>query len=279
MSITEEVRRIARELLESGEVKRVIGYEEGPRGTARPLVARTTEEADRLLFDDRCVHNLALYLLDFQQKSEEAVQPVAVVLKPCDARALNVLVLEHQIDREKVHVIGVACSGVEGKSACTVCSERVPPTYDDLVGEPPDEVPETAELEQLEALKAMSAEDRRDFWQAQFKRCIRCYACRQACPMCYCEVCIAEKLDPAWESIAIAPPENEFYHVLRAFHLTGRCVECGECERVCPMGIPVLLYNQYMVHQVSRFFDGFRAGLDGETPAPFMTFRKEELED
>ncbi len=96
--------------------------------------------------------------------------------------------------------------------------------------------------------------------------------------MCYCEVCIAEKLDPPWESIAIAPPENEFYHVLRAYHLTGRCIECGECERVCPMGIPVYLYNRYMVEEAARHFGGFRAGMDAETLAPFMTFRKEELE-
>ena len=94
--------------------------------------------------------------------------------------------------------------------------------------------------------------------------------------MCYCEVCIAEKLDPPWESIAIAPPENRFYHVLRAYHLTGRCIECGECERVCPMGIPVYLYQRYLAEEVRQTF-GFRAGMDAETLAPFMTFRKEEL--
>ncbi len=279
MNFTEEIRRIARELFR-GRVTRVIGYEEGRQGQVRPLVARTEEEAGRLLFDRRCVHNLALYLLDFKpKKQDEEMEPIAVVLKPCDARALNVLVLEHQVDRGKVHVIGVACSGVEGKRACSVCRERVPPTYDTLLGEPPAEVGTDETLDDLARLRAMSPAERRAFWEKEFSRCIRCYACRQVCPMCYCEVCIAEKLDPPWESIAIAPPENEFYHVLRAFHLTGRCIECGECERVCPMGIPVYLYNHYMAEEVAHLFDRFRAGMDAETPAPFATFRKEELEE
>jgi ferredoxin len=279
LNVTEEIRRIAVELLESGQVIRVIGYEEGRRGQARPLVAHTVEEARHLIFDDRCVHNLALYLLDLKPKSDDEMPPVAVVMKPCDARALNVLVLENQIQRDKVHVIGVTCGGIEGKPSCGVCTERVPPTYDTLIGEPPSEAPELTEPEALSQLRAMSPEERQAFWHEQFTRCIRCYACRQVCPMCYCEVCIAEKLDPAWESIAIAPPENEFYHVLRAYHLTGRCIECGECERVCPMGIPVYLYNRYMTEQVGHHFDGFKVGMDDETAAPFMTFRKEELED
>lgn len=278
MNYTEEIRRVARDLLVSGRVTRVIGYEEGRRGQVRPLVAATVEEAGRLLFDERCVHNLALYLLDFKAGEKGEMPAVAVVLKPCDARALNVLVLEHQVERAKVHAIGVVCAGVRGKRPCAVCTERVPPTYDTLVGEAPAEAPVVEEMDDLRRLEGMSPAERQSFWAEHFSRCIRCYACRQVCPMCYCEVCIAEKLDPAWESIAIAPPENRFYHVLRAYHLTGRCIECGECERVCPMGIPVYLYNRYMAEEAARHFEGFRAGMDAETLAPFMTFRKEELE-
>jgi ferredoxin len=276
LSTSDDIRRVARELLEKGEVARIYGYAEGRRGQVRPFIARTPAEAERLLFDRRCVHNLALYLLDLKAEGAEAPR-VGVVMKPCDARALNVLVLEHQLDRAQVHVIGVPCNGVEGKRACGTCPDRTPPTYDTLVGEVPTEEPGQAAEDELARLLALPPEERRRFWAEQFARCIRCYACRQVCPMCYCEVCIAEKLDPPWESIAIAPSENEFYHVLRGYHLIGRCIECGECERVCPMGIPVFLYQRYLAEEVRRTFD-FRPGMDAETLAPFMTFRKEELE-
>ena len=277
MNLTDDIRRIARELLESGQVTRVIGYEEGKRGVVRPLVARTPEETDRLVFDQRCVHNLALYLLDFKPQDDSPMPAVAVVMKPCDARALNVLSLEHQVDRAQVYVIGVPCGGMD-KAACATCPDRVPPTYDVLVGESPSEGPATPTDDLLAQLEGMAPAERRAFWAEQFNRCIRCYACRQVCPMCYCDLCIAEKLDPSWESIAIASPENEFYHVLRAYHLIGRCIQCGECERVCPMDIPVFSYNRFLAEEVARTFDGFRAGMDNETLAPFMTFQKEELE-
>ena len=48
-------------LLQEGEVNLVIGYEEGNHGT-RPLFCRQAENADRLILDDRCTNNIAVYL-------------------------------------------------------------------------------------------------------------------------------------------------------------------------------------------------------------------------
>ncbi|MEE9201864.1 MAG: 4Fe-4S ferredoxin [Dehalococcoidia bacterium] len=279
--MVEEVRDKARELLSAGTVECVIGYERATDGiTARPLFAYSPEEADRFILDRTCVHNLARYLLDRKGK------PTAVVVKPCDSRTINLLVHENQIERDKVFAIGVTCPGVveahwgettEGlQSRCGSCPLEVPVVYDHLITVPGERQPRTG-FPELEKLEAMSPQERLEFWQQQFQRCIRCYACRQVCPGCYCPICFVDQLDPMWVGIKIAPPENQVWHLIRAFHLAGRCIECGECQRVCPVNIPLMLLNQKLTAEVEGMFD-FRPGLDAETLPPFATFRKEELE-
>ena len=113
------------------------------------------------------------------------------------------------------------------------------------------------------------------FWEEQFSRCIRCYACRQACPGCYCSECFVERLDPLWVGIRIAPGENEVWNTIRAFHLAGRCIGCSQCEQVCPMDIPLSLLNRKLEKETLKLFN-FQAGMDAETSPPFSTFKKEE---
>ena len=124
--------------------------------------------------------------------------------------------------------------------------------------------------------EAESVATRREFWQEQFSRCIRCYACRQVCPGCYCPVCFAERLEPLWVGIRIAPEENTLWQTVRTFHLAGRCIGCNECERVCPVDIPLSLLNRKLEKDVKKLF-AFQAGLDPEEPPPFATFKKEEM--
>lgn len=279
--MVEEIRDKAKELLAAGTVECVIGYERATDGvTARPLFAYTPEETERLILDRTCVHNLARYLLDRKGK------PTAVVVKPCDSRTINLLVQENQIERDKVFAIGVTCPGVvearwgettDGlQPRCQSCPLEVPVVYDHLVTMPGERQPRTG-FPEVEKLEDMSAQERREFWQQQFQRCIRCYACRQVCPGCYCPICFVDQLDPMWVGIRIAPAENQVWHLIRAFHLSGRCIECGECQRVCPVDIPLMLLNQKLTAEVEGLFD-FRPGLDAETLPPFATFRKEELE-
>lgn len=279
--MVEEIQTKARELLTAGTVECVIGYERATDGvTARPLFAYTPEETDRFILDKTCVHNLARYLLDRKGK------PTAVVVKPCDSRTINLLVQENQIERDKVFAIGVTCPGVvearwgeatdELQPRCGSCPLEVPVVYDHLVTVPGERQPRTG-FPEVERLEAMSPQERREFWQQQFQRCIRCYACRQVCPGCYCPICFVDQLDPMWVGIRIAPAENQVWHLIRAFHLAGRCIECGECQRVCPVDIPLMLLNQKLTAEVEGMFD-FRPGLDAETLPPFATFKKEELE-
>ena len=282
-NIQTAIRTRARELLELGEVSCVIGYERSPRGRVRPTFVYEPADVDRLVWNDECRQNLMVYLHDRKNPPRRGEEPprVAVVAKPCDVRALNVLLHEEQVRREKVFVIGVACAGMREEGAdelearCRRCAERVPVFYDALVGEPPDIEPVEDDWADVAELEGMSAEERLAFWAREFDRCIRCYACRQACPGCYCFECLAEQVDPLWMGIAIELPEKAFFHVMRAYHLAGRCVGCNDCERACPMHIPLSLLNRKIAKEVEGLF-GYRAGGDPETPPPLATFRKDE---
>jgi ferredoxin len=277
----------ARELLSLGEVGCVIGRERGPSGRVRPVFIYDEGDATRLVWDQTCHHNLVVYLRDLRlpARTRDAPPRVAVVARPCDVRALNVLVHEGQVARETVFVIGIACPGmletpVQGSSSqvaahCQRCKERVPVFYDALAGEPPAVDVEEETWADVTELEALSPTDRLAFWTREFERCIRCYACRQACPGCYCAECLAEQVDPPWTSIAHRVPEKAFFHIMRAYHLAGRCVECHACDLACPMHIPLSLLNRMIAKEVAALF-GYVAGADAETPPPLATFRKDE---
>ena len=265
-TLTKALRDQARQLLESERVDCVVGYEAAPRGGARPAFVRDPAEAVRLIWSADCVHNLVTYLHDHKHSPRRGVEPpqMAVVVKPCDSRSVNVLLAEQQIERERVFVIGVACEGVQeagGKEAarCERCTERVPVIYDVLLGEPPEVTPVEEEYGDLARVEEMPPAERMAFWLREFDRCIRCYACRQVCPGCYCTTCAFERDDGLWIDGGIELPQKHVFHLGRAIHLAGRCVGCDECERVCPMGLPLSLLNRRLVQKVEALY-GHRAG-------------------
>jgi len=278
--LIEQIRGKARELLEGKQISCFIGYEQGTRGRARPAFIYDPQEVERLIWDGRCTHNLTVYLHQFKAPVKRGEPPprVGILVKPCDARSLNILLHEKQIDRARVYVIGLTCEGLAADGQllerCQRCSERVPVVYDLLLGEKPTMIGQEDYADVTE-IERMSPAQRLAFWAREFDRCIRCYACRQACPACYCFECVAEQLDPPWMSIAIDLPQKQFFHVMRAYHLAGRCAGCNACEEACPMGIPLSLLNRKIAREVEALF-GYRAGQDAITPPPLATFKKEE---
>jgi Fe-S oxidoreductase len=158
---------------------------------------------------------------------------------------------------------------------CQRCKERVPVFYDALLGEPPKVDVEDETWADVAELEALTPAERLAYWTQEFDRCIRCYACRQACPGCYCFECLAEQVDPSWVTIGHGVPEKAFFHIMRAYHLAGRCVECHACDLACPMHIPLSLLNRKIAKEVETLF-GYHAGGDAETPPPLATFRKDE---
>ncbi|MGQ9678870.1 MAG: 4Fe-4S ferredoxin [bacterium] len=276
MSIIERLRQRARELLERKEVVGVLGYKASPRlGISQVAFVTRKEDADQLIFDSTCSQNLANYLLKVKGKGK-----VAVVARGCDSRSLVVLLQERQIAREKVYILGVGCEGVvmrgEKSASCVNCRYPNPVIYDEMIGEE-KELSATAEREELldEDFDRLSPDERWQILSAEVARCIRCYACRQVCPNCYCPVCFVDVSLPTLVGKTHNISDNMVFHITRALHMAGRCVECGACHRACPMEIDLMRWNRRVAKIVKERF-GAVAGVSLEEPPALTVFKPED---
>jgi len=308
-SQTEQLREVARTLLKEKRADLVIGYERGSsKRRARPMVIWDERDVDRVIYDQTC----GLSLVPFLRKTLRTARPgskVAVVAKGCDGRALVQQIAEKQLKRDQVVIVGVGCSGMmdnrqgcqerqadeekrrdssaapqnDMKSggrlsdSCRRCRYPNPPVYDVFVGEPVeagtgDEFAEVAEFEKL------AAEDRWAWFERELAKCIRCYACRNACPMCYCEECFVDQSKPLWLGKSAERPDTTLFHLVRALHTAGRCVDCGACERACPLGVRLGLLNKRLEREVRECF-GYTAGLSMEATPAMATYSEEDKQE
>jgi ferredoxin len=281
------LKQKVRELITGGDPDLIVGYGKTYAGDGvRPLFVRTASDADRLVWNDGCVHNLSTYLM--REPCLEHIRKggrVGIVAKGCDVRAILTLIQEKQIKRDSVHIIGVTCDGVrdtdgaEIQVKCRACPWQVPSVYDDLIGDEAEVRPiEGDPLEDIKTIEALPQGERWRFWTDALSRCIKCYACRQACPLCYCRECITEKSRPQWIEKAPSLRGNLAYHFIRAMHLAGRCISCGECSRACPVDIPVDRLTRYLSGTVEEAF-GYRPGVDPDEEPFFVTFADDDPED
>ena len=305
-------------LLSDGTVSAVLGWGKGEFDyDVTPRIFSSVEELqDGFVWSDFCGANFSKYLVAKTQKIEGKI---LVFLKPCDSYSFNQLLTEHRFDREKVYAVGIPCEGMadiakvkaicgEGISAidttgeqmlvttlyddapkamatadvlaerCINCKSKKIVAYDELLGEN-GEVIESGRFDEVARLEAMTPDERFAFWQNELSRCIRCNACRDACPACTCEKCVFDNPNSGVENKS---PANEFeeklFHIIRAYHVAGRCTDCGECSRVCPQNIPLHLLNRKFIKDMNDFYGDYQAGEEVGSRAPLVNYTTEDLE-
>ena len=161
---------------------------------------------------------------------------------------------------------------------CYTCKIYDSPVYFDEFIENDEKlnIEQAKEYADIEEFEKKSLHEIASFWDLEFSRCIRCYACRNICPLEVCrDKCIAQLDSPHWQSQKINASEGKFFQLIRVFHLAGRCTECGECERACPVNIPVVKLMKKVNKDILKLF-GFRPGYSKDAKPPLMTFKNVE---
>ena len=303
-------------LMADGTVDRVLGWKVGEFAyDVTPAVFRSADELKaQLVWNDFCGANFSKYLIKETGKSDKKV---LVFLKPCDTYSFNQLLTEHRFDREKVYAIGVPCNGMldpkklkdvaegvlsvtdKGETVeietlydgvvtvkreellpdrCLCCKSKKHVAYDELLGTEGDIV-ETERFDEVAKLEAMTPDERFAFWQNELSRCIRCNACRDVCPACTCEKCVFDNPASAVQNkAAVNEFEEKMFHIIRAFHVVGRCTDCGECSRVCPQSIPLHLLNRKFIKDIDEFYGEYQAGETVGSRAPIVNYTLDDIE-
>lgn len=305
----------ARQLLDSGEVARVVGWKKGEFAyDPSPAFFENSAELDSFAYDYFCGANLSKYLVQIAKKEGKT----AVFLKPCDTYSFNQLVKEHRIPREKILVIGVECRGKvdvskaetlvgEGVTSiaetddvsrlvvatrdgekevdrlsilldkCLACKGKKHVVADEVISLKDPIETGSDRFSGVERLENMTAEERYAFWRKELSRCIRCNACRNVCPACTCVKCVFDNPESGISAKANDTSfEEQLYHVIRAFHVAGRCTDCGECSRVCPQNIPLHLLNRKFIKDIDAKYGEFQAGEEAEGKTPLTSYTEDD---
>jgi len=315
---SEEVQTSVKKLFEDGSIGHFIGYETGSDSLhVTPCFLKSGQAASRLVWNPLCANNLSKYLLDFK-KVEGKVgimvkgcdsRSVVELLKENQIDRDKVFIVGIPcggiVDTEKLlAVLGISPGEVvavdddgdaflitirEGtrrvqkeqvlRGECLACRYPTSVIYDVLLGEAVSSLPwVNNDYIRVKELEALSLAEKERYWKRELSQCIRCYACRNICPVCNCPECIFDKKAPRWLSKANDVSENLVYHLVRAFHVAGKCVDCGECERACPMNIPLRSLNKKVEKDLLELF-GYTAGIDVEQQPPLTTYQVGDLDE
>jgi ferredoxin len=309
---TEKIREIAKRLLEENKVDVFIGYQKGTVAMMnQPVLIREPDQVDLLHWDSHCGLNLCNYLTRRTDK-------IGVLATGCNSRNIVTHVIENQIKREQLYIVGIPCTGmidhrgvmravkqrhilevledgdtftVKGidfeetfnkkdfiQNNCATCLHRNPVEYDELVADKVEEQKEIDRFKDVISTEKMDPERRWGFFTRLISRCLRCYACRNSCPLCYCPTCFVDEARPQWVGKSNEPTDTMTFHFLRAYHCAGRCTDCGACERVCPVGIKMRQFTKKLNKDALELFS-WEAGLTLDERPPLDVYRPDDYND
>ena len=315
-AVAQKIKEAAARLLSEGKVDCVIGYAQGTVPMRdNPYFAYTPEEAQNLTWSPFCCNNLANFLI---RRPKGETGKVAIVAQGCVSRSIVGLIKENQIAREDVYILGVPSPGmvdrrkvqarfplktitevtvdgedlvVKGKDFeeripqkevrrdnCYTCVQRNPVIVDEMMAE---EGPADwgGDIDKMAApWEKLEPAERWEAFSREIKDCIRCYACRDACPLCYCHVCFVDESMPQWCGKTQDEADVATFHILRAFHCAGRCTDCGACESACPMDIKVRRLTSKIEKDIRELY-GYTPGLDMDEPPPMSVYRPNDPQD
>ena len=305
-------------LLTDGTVTAVLGWRKGEFGyDITPAIFKTEEDLkENFVWNDFCAANFSKYLVSKTIKLEGKIlvflkpcdtysfnqlltehrfdrEKVYAVGVPC----------EGMVDVAKIKAItgeGISNVTEDGENIlvttiyeenpitvaskdvllerCVNCKSKKHVAYDELLGEE-GEVLDSARFDEVAKLEAMTPDERFEFWQNELSRCIRCNACRDVCPACTCEKCVFDNPNSGVENKAPANSfEEKMFHIIRAFHVAGRCTDCGECSRVCPQNIPLHLLNRKFIKDINSFYGEYQAGEKVGSRAPLVDYTTDDIE-
>ena len=295
----------AKRLLREGVVDVVVAFKPGDSPLQpQPAFFRSEDELDQLVHNGLCKNNLANYLTRLPKHEK-----IGMLVRACENRSVNSLVVEAQKKREDLYLIGIPCEGIidwrriveqageyvlqveelgdqviihtaKGSptcdrfellhESCQRCPQRNPISADIVIGDPIENQSFVNSTQMVTLFKQQAVEERYAYFVKEAERCIRCYACREACPSCYCTECFVDHISPRWTESGTTPAGMQGWHIVRAFHQTGRCTSCGACERACPMDIK-MTYLTEKLNDDMRVKYGFECGMDALTKPPFQT--------
>jgi formate dehydrogenase subunit beta len=310
-----KLRQEAKALLEQKKVDWIIGFAQGSlKFTTTPLITKDIADTERLVINPFITNNLANFLTEIKgrvgivakgcdsrsivsliQDNKVAREDLVILAVPCPG-IIDLAKIERLVGKDRDEIEDITRNGdkvsvkLDGQKKdfgigdvlfdhCLACELPTPTEYDIILGDKRKPSPETKISGQnIARLKELTSAERWASWEKEFRRCIRCYACRNVCPACFCQRCFVEETEPQWTLPMPQWQDNLVFQIIRNIHVAGRCTDCGECERVCPVNIPLRSLTREMYDIVSELFK-FKSGMDKDALPLMAHYEQEEAED